>query len=50
MKKYDLLIIGGGCAGLAAAISAFEQGITKIALIERNEALIKASCSSKKKE
>ena len=35
MKKYDLLIIGGGCAGLAAAISAYEQGIPKIALIER---------------
>ncbi len=39
MKKYDLLIIGGGCAGLAAAISAFEQGVAKIALIERSEAL-----------
>ena len=39
MKKYDLLIIGGGCAGLAAAISAFERGIAKIALIERSEAL-----------
>ena len=39
MKKYDLLIIGGGCAGMAAAISAFQNGISKIALIERGEAL-----------
>ena len=39
MKKYDLLIIGGGCAGLAAAIAAFEQGISKIALVERSDVL-----------
>ena len=36
MKKYDLLIIGGGCAGLAAAISAHRNGIESIAIAERH--------------
>ena len=27
MIDYDLVIIGGGSAGLAAAISAYDQGI-----------------------
>lgn len=36
MKKYDLLIIGGGCAGLSAAIAAYKSGIRSIALAERN--------------
>lgn len=39
MKNYDLLIIGGGCAGLAAAIAAHKSGVQHIALTERNENL-----------
>ncbi|MBQ8831808.1 MAG: NAD(P)/FAD-dependent oxidoreductase [Oscillospiraceae bacterium] len=39
MKKYDLLIIGGGCAGIAAAIAAYGSGISKIALVERSDIL-----------
>ena len=38
MKK-DLVIIGGGPAGMAAAVSAYESGIKDIVILERDNAL-----------
>jgi thioredoxin reductase len=38
-KSIDVLIIGAGPAGLAAAIAAKEAGINKLVIIERNDEL-----------
>ena len=34
-NKYELIIVGGGSGGLAAAISAFDQGIKNILILEK---------------
>ncbi len=39
MKEYDLVIIGGGSAGIAAGISAYENGLRSILIIERDKEL-----------
>lgn len=37
--KVDLVIIGGGPAGMAAAVSAYEKGVTDILILERDREL-----------
>ena len=39
MKQIELVIIGGGSAGMAAALSAFEQGIKDLMILEKDDEL-----------
>jgi len=39
MKKYDLIVIGGGPAGMAAALSAKKHGVKTILVLERDQEL-----------
>ncbi len=39
MKEYDLVVVGGGSAGLAASIAAYEDGVKSILLLEKEKFL-----------
>ena len=39
MREIDLVIIGGGPAGMSAALAAYEAGIRDLLILERDERL-----------
>ena len=39
MKQVDILIVGGGSAGMAAAAAAYQQGVRDILILERSDRL-----------
>ena len=39
MKQYDIVVIGGGPAGLAAAIAAKKAGVRNLVILERDAML-----------
>ena len=39
MTKADLVIIGGGPAGMSAAVAAYDAGIRDIVILERDKSL-----------
>ena len=39
MKQTDLVIVGGGPAGLAAALGAYENGVRDILILDREQQL-----------
>ena len=50
MKQTDLIIVGGGPAGLAAAVSAYKSGIRDIIIFERDDFSFLAFCFFKTRE
>ena len=40
MERYDIIVIGGGPAGLAAAIAVKKKGVQRVLIIERDSGIL----------
>ena len=39
MENHDIVVVGGGPAGMAAAVAAFDAGVTDIIILDREPSL-----------
>ena len=39
MKQHDIVIVGGGPAGMAAAVAAYDAGVTDVVILDREPTL-----------
>ena len=37
MEQHDIVVVGGGPAGMAAAVAAYDAGVTDVVILDREE-------------